>query len=207
VDAIDLVAELRLQGIHDARVLRAIAEVPRDRFVPLGLRGAAWDDRPLPIGFGQTISQPYIVAYMLQALVLEGDERVLDVGTGSGYQAALLAKLVREVYTVEIVGELLESARERFAELGIGNVQSRRGDGWGGWPEAAPFDGIVSASAAPKVPDPLFDQLQSGARLVLPVGPFDDQHLVVVRRTAAGTREEERRLPVRFVPMTGEAQR
>lgn len=206
MDAIDLVAALRQEGIHDARVLRAIAEVPRDRFVLPQDRDVAWENQPLPIGFGQTISQPYVVAYMLEALALTGEERVLDVGTGSGYQAALLSRLCREVHTVEIVEPLLDLARARFAELGLTNVVARVGDGWEGWPEAAPFGGIVSASASPRIPDPLVAQLAHGARLVLPVGGPEYQVVVIVRRIADGETEVHRGLPVRFVPMTGIAQ-
>ncbi|MBI5543071.1 MAG: protein-L-isoaspartate(D-aspartate) O-methyltransferase [Deltaproteobacteria bacterium] len=206
MDAIDLVGTLRAQGIHDERVLRAIAEVPRHRFVPAEYAELAWDDRPLPIGHGQTISQPFVVAFMIQALGLGEGARVLDVGTGSGYQAAVLARVCREVYTIEIVAPLLELARERFTLLGLTNVQSRLGDGWGGWPEAASFDGLVSASAAPRVPEPLVAQLAHGARLVLPVGE-EEQRLVVVRRSLDGVAEVELSLPVHFVRMTGEAER
>lgn len=208
VDAADLVQGLASQGIVDARVLRAIAEVPRHRFVPPEYFEAAWEDRPLPIGFGQTISQPFIVAFMLQALSLRGEERVLDVGTGSGYQAALLSRLCREVYTIEIVAPLLAEAERRFEQLGLSNIRTRLGDGWNGWVETAPFDAIVSASAAPRVPEPLVLQLKHGARLVLPVvAGEEDQRLLVVRRSSDGVSEVERSLSVRFVPMTGEAER
>ena len=203
MDCVDLVGSLRSQGIHDARVLRAVAEIPRERFVPKDLAGAAWEDRPLPIGYGQTISQPFIVAFMLQALCLQGDERVLDVGTGSGYQAALLSRLCREVFSVEIVPELAERAQAVLSDLGVANVRVRVGDGWHGWPEEAPFGGIVSASSAPRVREPLQEQLRPGARMVLPVGPRDDQHLVLVRRVGDGVTETLESLCVRFVPMTG----
>jgi protein-L-isoaspartate(D-aspartate) O-methyltransferase len=206
MDLIDLVASLKDEGIHDERVLRAIAEVPRDRFVPPEYADHAWEDRPLPIGMGQTISQPFIVAFMIQALCLKGDERVLDIGTGSGYQAAVLARLCRAVYTVEILPLLLDSARARLSDLKIANVQSKSADGWGGWPDAAPFGGIVSAAAAPRVPEQLVAQLASGARLVLPVGGAD-QRLLVVQRGVDGEAQVVRSLPVRFVPMTGQAER
>ncbi|HEY3449888.1 MAG TPA: protein-L-isoaspartate(D-aspartate) O-methyltransferase [Myxococcales bacterium] len=205
MDSIDLIGALRAQGIHDERVLRAIAEVPRDRFVPPPLRESAWEDQALAIGWGQTISQPFIVAFMLQALGLTGGERVLDVGTGSGYQAALLSRLCAEVYSIEIVPPLHEAARELLLELGAANVRLRLGDGWNGWAEAAPFQGIVSASAAPNIPRALEDQLAPGGRLVLPVGPPGDQRLYLVRRGDDGVREVEKSIAVRFVPMTGEA--
>ncbi|MGC4113437.1 MAG: protein-L-isoaspartate(D-aspartate) O-methyltransferase [Myxococcales bacterium] len=202
-----LIGALRAQGIHDERVLRAVAEVPRDRFVPPPLREAAWEDRPLSIGWGQTISQPFIVAFMLQALQLQGEERVLDVGTGSGYQTALLARLCAEVYSIEILPPLHDAARALLEDLGATNVRLRLGDGWNGWADAAPFQGIVSASAAPNLPQSLEDQLAPGGRLVLPVGPQEEQRLYVVRRGRDGGREVERSLEVRFVPMTGQAQR
>lgn len=205
MDSIDLIGVLRAQGIHDEGVLRAVALVPRDQFVPEPLREWAWEDRPLSIGWGQTISQPFIVAYMLQALALRGGERVLDVGTGSGYQAALLAKLEVEVYTIEIVPPLHDEARERLARLGFGGVRMRLGDGWEGWPDAAPFHGIVSAAATPAIPDALQRQLAPGGRLVLPVGGLEEQRLAIVHRRADGGLEVQKTLAVRFVPMTGEA--
>ncbi len=207
MDVIDLIGALRAQGIHDERVLRAMAEVPRDRFVPPPLREHAWEDRPLSIGWGQTISQPYVVAFMLQALGLRGTERALDVGTGSGYQAALLSRLCAEVFSLEILPPLHAAAAELLQELDASNVRLRLGDGWNGWPEAAAFDAIVSASAAPDIPQALEDQLAPGGRLILPVGPAGGQRLIIVRRGNDGLREVERSLEVRFVPMTGLAER
>lgn len=206
MDCTDLIGGLRAQGIHDERVLRAMAEVPRDRFVPPPLRESSWEDRPLSIGWGQTISQPYIVAFMLQALALQGGERVLDVGTGSGYQAALLSRLCAEVYSIEIVPPLFAAASGLLLELGAANVRLRLGDGWDGWPDAAPFDGIVSAAAAHQIPLALEKQLSPGGRLILPVGYPEDQRLYLVRQKSDGTREIERSLAVRFVPMTGLAE-
>jgi protein-L-isoaspartate(D-aspartate) O-methyltransferase len=200
-----MVAEqLAARGIHDERVLAAMRGVPRHRFVGADEVGHAYEDRPLPIGHGQTISQPYVVAFMSQALELSGDERVLDVGTGSGYQAAILGELAREVWSIEIVAPLAESAGERLGALGHGNVHVRCGDGYLGWPEHAPFDAILVAAAPDHVPQPLVDQLALGGRLILPVGK-NDQDLVLLRRTAEGVVQEEV-MPVRFVPMTGRAE-
>jgi protein-L-isoaspartate(D-aspartate) O-methyltransferase len=206
MDSEDLVAKLRREGIHDPRVLHAMAEVPRDRFVPSDLIRSAWEDRALQIGYGQTISQPFVVAFMLQTLELGGNEKVLDIGTGSGYQAALLSRLCSEVYTLEIIPELHAAAKRRLEELEAPNVHARLGDGWHGWPEAAPFNGILSACAAPKVPDPLVAQLAHGGRLVLPVGGSGGQILFAVHRSMDGECEIEQTLAVQFVPMTGTAQ-
>jgi len=190
------------RGVRDERVLAAMRKVPRREFVPEPLAAQAHDDHPLPIGHGQTISQPYIVAYMTEALGLEGGETVLEVGTGSGYQAAVLAVIAARVYTIEIVAPLAEEARERLEKLGYDNVEVRAGDGYQGWPEAAPFDAIMVTAAAPRVPEPLKAQLRDGGRLVLPVGDEWQELVVITRR---GDRFEEKRvLPVRFVPMTGE---
>jgi len=190
------------RGVRDERVLAAMRKVPRREFVPGPLAAQAHDDHPLPIGHGQTISQPYIVAYMTEALGLEGGETVLEVGTGSGYQAAVLAVIAARVYTIEIVAPLAEEARERLEKLGYDNVEVRAGDGYQGWPEAAPFDAIMVTAAAPRVPEPLKAQLRDGGRLVLPVGDEWQELVVITRR---GDRFEEKRvLPVRFVPMTGE---
>jgi protein-L-isoaspartate(D-aspartate) O-methyltransferase len=179
--------------------------VPRHRFVPEGYRGDAYADSPLPIGEGQTISQPYIVALMTSLLELDGDEKVLEIGTGSGYQAAVLARLVREVYSVEILRPLGEQARTTLEELGYENVQVRVGDGYKGWPEKAPFDAIIVTAAPERIPEPLIEQLKVGGRLVIPVGNFW-QNLLVITKTADGV-EKRTVLPVRFVPMTGEVQK
>jgi protein-L-isoaspartate(D-aspartate) O-methyltransferase len=200
----DLAAFLRSQGIRDERVLEAVAELPRRLFVPERLRDTADADRPLPIGFGQTISQPFVVAYMTEQLRLAGHERVLEVGTGSGYQTALLARLAREVYSVEVVPELAERARTLLIDLlRFTNVSLRIGDGALGWPEAAPFDRIVLTAASPDVPPALVAQLAPGGRMILPVGPeLDVQMLRVVERGNDGANVETDLLPVRFVPLT-----
>jgi protein-L-isoaspartate(D-aspartate) O-methyltransferase len=194
--------QIAARGIRDRRVLDAMQRVPRHLFVPADERGAAYADRPLPIGSGQTISQPYIVALMSEVLELRGEERVLEIGTGSGYQAAVLAELAREVYSIEIVPELAERARQALAATGYGRVQVRTGDGSHGWPEAAPFDAIIGTAAPEEVPPALLDQLKPGGRLVLPVGPDEDQVLVRIVRTDS-TFTRETLAPVRFVPMTG----
>jgi protein-L-isoaspartate(D-aspartate) O-methyltransferase len=189
--------------VKDARVLEALRRVPRHLFVPESSQPEAYEDHPLPIGQGQTISQPYIVAFMSEALALQGGETVLEVGTGSGYQSAILAGIASRVYTIEIVASLAHEARARLARLGYGNVTVKAGDGYAGWPEAAPFDAIVVTAAAPRIPEPLRAQLRDGGRLVIPVGSDSlGQELVLLIRR--GERFEERRLlPVRFVPMTG----
>jgi protein-L-isoaspartate(D-aspartate) O-methyltransferase len=193
-------------GIHDERVLQAVAQVPRHLFVPPELRREAESDRPLPIGFGQTISQPFIVAFMTQALRLAGDERVLEVGTGSGYQTAILALLAREVWSLEIVPELSERAAEALRLLGLEKVRLRVGDGGEGWPEAAPFDRIVVTAAPAKVPSALVAQLAPGGRLVIPVGADPElQQLELVVRGEDGVTTTTHLLPVRFVPLIGGA--
>jgi len=193
------------RGVRDPRVLAVMRKVERHLFVPDLLRRAAYTDQPLPIGHGQTISQPYIVAYMTEALELKPQDRVLEVGTGSGYQAAVLAELVREVYSIEIVEPLSKEAAARLQRLGYANIHLRVGDGYRGWPEAAPFDAIMVTAAPDHIPPPLIDQLAPGGRLVVPVGRFF-QELVRVRRTPQGVKQEEL-LPVRFVPMVGEAEK
>ena len=197
--------QIRARGISAPAVLEALAAVPRHRFVPEALAPRAYDDTPLPIGYDQTISQPYVVAYMTEAAALRPDAKVLDIGTGSGYQAAVLAEIVSRVYSIEIVPELAERSRRLLADLGYDNVEVSTGDGYGGWPDEAPFDAIVVAAAPDHVPPALVEQLAVGARLVIPVGRFA-QEILIVTKTAGGSTTEAV-LPVRFVPMTGEAQR
>ena len=197
--------QIRARGISEPAVLAALAAVPRNRFVPAELAPRAYDDTPLPIGYDQTISQPYVVAYMTEAAALTPDAKVLDIGTGSGYQAAVLAEIVGQVYSIEIVPELAERSRRLLADLGYDNVEVRTGDGYRGWPDEAPFDAIVVAAAPDHVPPALVEQLAVGARLVIPVGRFM-QEILIVTKTADGSTTEAV-LPVRFVPMTGEAQR
>ena len=192
------------QNITNAQVLAALSLVPRQRFVPPELWPRAYDNCALPIGFGQTISQPYVVAFMTEQLDPRPTDRVLEIGTGSGYQAAVLAGLVREVHTVEIVEALAQRAAETLKQLGYPNLRTRAGDGYPGWPEAAPFDAIIVTCAPEQVPPPLVEQLRDGGRMIIPVGPEWDQSLVLLRKE--GDRLVERAvLPVRFVPMTGRA--
>jgi len=197
--------QLAPRGIKDARVLAAMRTVPRHEFVPADMVVRAYDDGALPIGHRQTISQPYIVALMTELAALGPDAKVLEVGTGSGYQAAILAEVAKDVYSIEIVEPLARRAEATLQRLGYARVRLRTGDGYRGWPEAAPFDAVIVTAAPGKVPAPLLEQLAPGGRLVIPVGT-DDQMLEVHRRTEAGF-TVERKLPVRFVPMTGEAQR
>jgi protein-L-isoaspartate(D-aspartate) O-methyltransferase len=194
--------QLRRRGITDERVLAAMARVPRHLFVPDHLRHLAYEDGALPIGQGQTISQPYIVATICSLLQLEGRERVLDVGTGSGYQAAVLAELAPEVVTIERVAELAERAREALAAAGYGSVEVHVGDGSLGVPDRAPFDAVAVAAAAPSTPPALYDQLVDGGRLVLPRGGRWGQDLVLVERTEDGP-VERTSVPCRFVPLVG----
>jgi protein-L-isoaspartate(D-aspartate) O-methyltransferase len=201
-ERLDMVeSQIAARGIRDPAVLEAMRKVPRHRFVPAGESRFAHADGPLPIGHEQTISQPYIVALMTELLRPTRSMKVLEVGTGSGYQAAVLAECVGEVYTIEIVEPLGERARKLLAELGYDNVRVRIGDGYDGWPEAAPFDAIMVTAAPERIPQPLLDQLKIGGRLVLPVG-VGIQDLVVVTRTDRGV-EREVVTGVRFVPMTG----
>jgi protein-L-isoaspartate(D-aspartate) O-methyltransferase len=197
--------QIKARDVKDPKVLDAMSRVPRHLFVPEAFQAQAYDDYPLPIGSDQTISQPYIVALMTSLLDLHGGERVLEIGTGSGYQAAVLSRIAGQVYTIEILPELGERARRELAELGYTNVESRIGDGWAGWPENAPFDGILVTAAPPRVPEPLLQQLKVGGRLVIPVGSFF-QDLLVYTRTDTGF-EKRNVIPVRFVPMTGEAEK
>lgn len=192
-------SQIRARGVRDPRVLAAMEKVPRHLFVPDSLRGFAHADEPLPIGDGQTISQPYIVAFMTETLRLDGPEKVLEVGTGSGYQTAVLAELVRDVYTAEIVERLSVKARGVLDGLGYGNVHYRVGDGSEGWAEAAPFDAIMVTAAAASLPPALEEQLAVGGRMIVPVGT-DLQELVLVRREKKGL-YQERLLAVRFVPL------
>ncbi len=197
-----MVAEqIEARGVTDRATLAAMGAVARHEFVPRQVAAEAYADHPLPIGHGQTISQPYVVAFMTEALHLEGGETILEVGTGSGYQAAVLACIVARVYTIEIVEPLAEAAAERLSRLGYRNVEVRAGDGYLGWPGAGPFDGIIVTAAAPRIPEPLEAQLKDGGRLVIPVGDELQEIVVVTRRGDAF--EEKRVLPVRFVPMTG----
>lgn len=199
--------QIAARGVSDDRVLRAMRAVPRHRFVPERLARSAYADNPLPIGEGQTISQPYIVALMTQTLGVKEGDRVLEIGTGSAYQAAVLAELAAEVYSIEIRGPLAESAAALLEELDYANVRTRHADGYYGWPEAAPFDHVMITAAVDHVPPPLLQQLADGGRLVLPLGnPFAHQSLVIVTKTEDGFRMREI-LGVLFVPMTGAALR
>jgi protein-L-isoaspartate(D-aspartate) O-methyltransferase len=206
----EIAADVRLtsQSLNkealDPRVLEVMGKVPRHEFVPPELRAAAYENRPLPIGHGQTISQPYIVAIMTDLLKLEPGQRALEVGTGSGYQAAILARLCGEVYTIEIIEDLGLQARRVLERLGYKNVEVRIGDGYYGWEEHAPYDAIVVTAAASHVPPPLIHQLKNGGRMVIPVGSrFMVQQLLLVEKDAAGTVTTRQILPVRFVPLTG----
>ncbi len=193
------------RSLSDAAVLDAMRRVPRHRFVPRERRERAYHDRPLPIGHGQTISQPYIVARMTELLDVDGDDRVLEVGTGSAYHAAVVAQLVDRLVTIEIIRPLAERAAERLRRLGYGNVTVVHGDGYYGYPEAAPFDGIVVTAAADHIPPPLTEQLARGGRMVIPVKSSGwAQNLVLVRKNADGGIRTESLMPVRFVPLTGE---
>src|SRR5690554_399344 len=197
--------QLADRGIHDPRVLEAMGRVPRERFIPEHLAGEAYEDYPLPIGWGQTISQPYIVALMAQALQLEGRERVLDIKTGSGYAAAVLASLALEVFSMERIPELADQARRNLERAGFSQVHVRCGDGTLGWPEAAPFDGICVAAGAPAVPETLKQQLAVGGRLIIPVGSEHSvQRLVCITRLTDADFEREDFGDVRFVPLLGE---
>lgn len=209
----DRLTKLRLQmverqisrrGVVNKRVLDAMRKVERHKFVPEQLQQYAYHDEPLPIGLGQTISQPYIVAYMTEALDLKETDRVLEIGTGSGYQAAVLAEMVREVYTIEIVQSLAEKAKEVLTKEEYTNIHFRIGDGYQGWPEEAFFDGIIVTAAPPKIPEPLITQLREGGRMIVPVGTSFQQLILITKKK--GKLEKRSLLPVRFVPMTGEIQ-
>jgi protein-L-isoaspartate(D-aspartate) O-methyltransferase len=196
--------DLYRDPVRDARVLAAMRAVPRHEFVTADRQAGAYADGPLPIGCGQTISQPYIVALMTELLQLQEGERVLEIGTGSGYQAAVLAELTPHVYTIEIIAPLCQQATERLARLGYATVQVRRADGYDGWPDAGPFDGIIVTCAAGHVPPPLWEQLKPGGRMVIPIGGvYETQRLVVLSKQADGGRRSRSVVPVQFVPMTG----
>jgi len=194
--------QIKARGVKDPRVLSAMLKVERHLFVPKDLENSAYSDQPLPIGEGQTISQPYIVALMTELLELKGNEKVLEVGTGSGYQAAILAELAKDVYTIEIVETLATSARNRLLELGYQNITVKAGDGYLGWTEAAPFDAIIVTCAPDHIPNPLLEQLKEGGRMVLPVGTYSQELKRIVKRS--GKIEVRDTIPVIFVPMTGE---
>ena len=193
------------RDIDDPKVLEVMGRVPRQRFVPAGRQSYAYDDNPLLIGHDQTISQPYIVALMTQLAKPKPKSRALDIGTGSGYQAAVLAEICKEVYSIEIVKPLAEEARRRLKELGYKNITVRHGDGYRGWPEKAPFDVIIVAAAPDHVPQPLVDQLAPGGKMVIPVGRYYQQ-LIVIERDKDGKVHRKPNIAVMFVPMTGEAQ-
>jgi len=194
--------QIKARGVKEPRVLTAMLKVERHLFVPKDLQPTAYSDQPLPIGEGQTISQPYIVALMTELLELKGEEKVLEVGTGSGYQAAVLAELAKEVYTIEIVEKLANSAEKLLLQLGYKNIQVKAGDGYLGWPEAAPFDAIIVTCAPDHIPKPLVDQLKEGGRMVIPVGEYTQELKKIVKR--AGKLETTNAIPVIFVPMTGD---
>lgn len=193
------------RDLTNTRVLSVMGRVPRHEFVPESVRPFAYQDAPLPIGFGQTISQPYIVGFMTEQLQPQPKDRVLEIGTGSGYQAAVLSPLVAQVYTIEIVEELARRAAADLKRLGYTNVFVRAGDGYRGWPEKAPFDAIIVTCAPDKVPQPLVDQLKDGGRMIIPVGPRASQELILLRKEDGQLRRRAV-LPVRFVPMTGQSQ-
>jgi protein-L-isoaspartate(D-aspartate) O-methyltransferase len=198
--------QLKGRGIQDKRVLAAMVKVAREEFIPVDARGDAYEDRPLPIGYDQTISQPYIVAFMTEQLRPKSSDRVLEIGSGSGYQAAVLAELVADVYTIDIIEPLAKTAEATLQRLGYKNVHVKVGDGYKGWPEEAPFDAIIVTCAPEKIPQPLVDQLRDGGRMVIPVGERFAQQLYLLEKKN-GQLKESATLPVRFVPMLREGQR
>ena len=199
--------QIEMREVEDPNVLRVMRAVPRHAFVPDVQRRHAYEDRPLYIGHGQTISQPYIVAFMTEALKLDPNSVVLEIGTGSGYQAAVCAEIAKEVYTIEIVEALATSAAELLKELGYSNVHVRAGDGYYGWPEKGPFDAIIGTAAAEEIPPPLIEQLRKGGRMILPVrGEFGFQYLILVTKDERGQLHRKNVMPVLFVPMTGRIQ-
>lgn len=194
--------QIQYRGVSDKATLEAMGEVPRHEFVPSELEKYAYNDRPLPIGYGQTISQPYIVAYMTEKLKLEPEHRILEIGTGSGYQAAVLAEIVEQVYTVEIIPQLAARTKAKMKVLSSKNIHIKQGDGFHGWEEEAPFDAIIVTAAASFIPPPLIDQLKDGGRMIIPVGStFGPQHLMLVTKLKDKIRTK-RLIPVRFVPFT-----
>jgi len=196
--------QIETREVKDPNVLGAMRTVPRHAFVPDEQQAHAYEDRPLPIGHGQTISQPYIVAFMTEALQLDPNSVVLEIGTGSGYQAAVCAEIARAVYTIEIVEPLAASAATLLKRLGYGNVHVRAGDGYHGWPEQGPFDAIIGTAAAPEIPPRLVEQLKTGGRMILPVaGEFGLQYLILVTKDERGQLHRANVMPVLFVPMTG----
>ncbi len=197
--------DLKGRDITDATVLQAMADVPRHMFVPPSMQEFAYADRPLPIGYDQTISQPYIVAFMTQLLEMRPTDQVLEIGTGCGYQAAVLSKLAGQIYTIEIVDLLAGEARTRLAELGFTNIFVKAGDGFDGWPEHAPFDKIILTCAVGDLPPALVDQLKEGGRIIAPIGAQGSVQKLVITTKKGGTIQEKAVLPVRFVPMTGKA--
>jgi len=194
--------QIKARGVKDPRVLSALFKVERHRFVPEEYLNSAYADQPLPIGEGQTISQPYIVALMKELLELKGDEKVLEIGTGSGYQAAILAELAKEVYTIEIIESLASMTKNRLSQLGYQNVNVKAGDGYLGWPEVGPFDGIIITCAPDHIPKPLIEQLKEGGRMVVPVGAYSQELKKIVKRSGKIVTTDV--IPVVFVPMTGE---
>ena len=196
-----VVQQIQRRGICDRRVLEAMREVPRHEFVPTAVKTRAYEDHPLPIGFGQTISQPYIVAFVLEHLLLRAKDRVLELGTGSGYQAAILSKLVAQVFSIEIIDDLNQRASADFQRMGYRNILLKSGDGYEGWPEFAPFDAITVAAASDHIPQPLIGQLREGGRMVIPVGDTLGQNLLLIEKRSGAMRKREL-CPVRFVPLT-----
>jgi protein-L-isoaspartate(D-aspartate) O-methyltransferase len=198
--------QMVMRGITAERVLAAMGKVPREEFVPEHLRASSYADQPLPIGYDQTISQPFIVAFMTEELQPQPQDRVLEIGTGSGYQAAILAELVAEVYSIEIIEPLAKTAEATLQRLGYKNVHVKIGDGYKGWPEHAPFDAVIVTCAPDHIPQALVDQTKEGGRIIIPVGPAGDQELYLLEKQNGALRQKAV-TPVRFVPMTGEAQK
>ncbi|MDH5717485.1 MAG: protein-L-isoaspartate(D-aspartate) O-methyltransferase [Spirochaetia bacterium] len=198
--------QIEARGITNKSIIEAMIKIERHKFVPEEYYKFAYDDGPLPIGYEQTISQPYIVAYMTNELYPKKDDKALEIGTGSGYQAAVLSVLVKDVYSIEIVNSLCEKTKEMLEKEKYNNIHVQCGDGYKGWPEKAPFDLIIITAAPPEIPKPLINQLAKGGRMIVPVGEFY-QELILIKKDSKGNIEKERLIPVRFVPMTGEAQK